>query len=97
MPTAQRIMFASLLLIALGSPVLTFNMTLNTNVCPTSIGFPFIPDKHLSLQCKVLAHEDPLANLLYRYWGQDSYGANNPSDLANWQQDISYYCAVCIK
>lgn len=61
MPTAQRIMFASLLLIALGSPVLTFNMALNTNLAV--------------------------------YWGQDSYGANNPSDLANWQQDISYYCA----
>ncbi|KAI6039115.1 glycoside hydrolase family 18 protein [Pisolithus marmoratus] len=26
------------------------------------------------------------------YWGQDSYGANNPSDTANWQQPISYYC-----
>ncbi|KAL4063885.1 carbohydrate-binding module family 5 protein [Scleroderma yunnanense] len=27
------------------------------------------------------------------YWGQDSYGASNPSDSAHWQQDISYYCA----
>ncbi|KIK15775.1 carbohydrate-binding module family 5 protein [Pisolithus microcarpus 441] len=26
------------------------------------------------------------------YWGQDSYGANNPSDTAKWQQPISYYC-----
>ncbi|KAI6156537.1 carbohydrate-binding module family 5 protein [Pisolithus tinctorius] len=26
------------------------------------------------------------------YWGQDSYGANNPSDTTNWQQPISYYC-----
>lgn len=27
------------------------------------------------------------------YWGQDSYGISNPSDSANWQKDISYYCA----
>ncbi|KAG2034673.1 glycoside hydrolase superfamily [Suillus americanus] len=26
------------------------------------------------------------------YWGQNSYGAVNPSDPANWQQPISYYC-----
>ncbi|OAX37590.1 glycoside hydrolase family 18 protein [Rhizopogon vinicolor AM-OR11-026] len=26
------------------------------------------------------------------YWGQNSYGAVNPSDTANWQQPISYYC-----
>ncbi|KAF8548187.1 glycoside hydrolase [Imleria badia] len=26
------------------------------------------------------------------YWGQNSYGATNPSDTANWQQPISYYC-----
>ncbi|KAI6028833.1 glycoside hydrolase family 18 protein [Pisolithus orientalis] len=26
------------------------------------------------------------------YWGQDSYGVDNPSDTANWQQPMSYYC-----
>ncbi|KAG9309744.1 glycoside hydrolase [Chiua virens] len=26
------------------------------------------------------------------YWGQNSYGATNPSNTANWQQPISYYC-----
>ncbi|KAG1863174.1 glycoside hydrolase family 18 protein [Suillus subalutaceus] len=26
------------------------------------------------------------------YWGQNSYGAVNPDDPANWQQPISYYC-----
>ncbi|KAG1837407.1 glycoside hydrolase family 18 protein [Suillus subalutaceus] len=26
------------------------------------------------------------------YWGQNSYGAVNPTDTANWQQPISYYC-----
>lgn len=26
------------------------------------------------------------------YWGQDSYGAVNPSDTAHLQQTISYYC-----
>lgn len=29
-----------------------------------------------------------------RYWGQDSYGAVNPSDTAHLQQTISYYCNV---
>ncbi|KAI5989798.1 glycoside hydrolase family 18 protein [Pisolithus orientalis] len=32
------------------------------------------------------------SNLPPLYWGQDSYGANNPSDTTNWQQPISYYC-----
>ncbi|KAG1724706.1 glycoside hydrolase family 18 protein [Suillus paluster] len=26
------------------------------------------------------------------YWGQNSYGAANIGDTANWQQPISYYC-----
>ncbi|KAG1804333.1 glycoside hydrolase family 18 protein [Suillus variegatus] len=26
------------------------------------------------------------------YWGQNSYGAVNPDDTAEWQQPISYYC-----
>ncbi|KAF7375048.1 Chitinase 1 [Mycena sanguinolenta] len=26
------------------------------------------------------------------YWGQNSYGAKNPSDTANWQKTISNYC-----
>ncbi|KAG6375334.1 glycoside hydrolase family 18 protein [Boletus reticuloceps] len=26
------------------------------------------------------------------YWGQNSYGATNPSNTANWQQPIGYYC-----
>ncbi|KAG0701832.1 glycoside hydrolase family 18 protein [Suillus ampliporus] len=26
------------------------------------------------------------------YWGQNSYGAVNSADTANWQQPISYYC-----
>lgn len=33
----------------------------------------------------------------FRYWGQNSYGATNPSDTANWQQPISYYCQVRYK
>jgi len=31
-----------------------------------------------------------------RYWGQNSYGAVNPSDTAHWQQPISYYCQVSL-
>jgi len=34
------------------------------------------------------------AELLCRYWGQNSYGATHPSDTENWQQTISYYCQV---
>ncbi|KAF8214284.1 glycoside hydrolase superfamily [Mycena galopus ATCC 62051] len=31
------------------------------------------------------------------YWGQNSYGAANPNDPANWQQTISHYCQdTCI-
>ncbi|KAI6165796.1 glycoside hydrolase superfamily [Pisolithus thermaeus] len=30
--------------------------------------------------------------MYFSYWGQDSYGVNNPNDTANWQQPISYYC-----
>ncbi|KAJ6513432.1 glycoside hydrolase [Mycena sanguinolenta] len=26
------------------------------------------------------------------YWGQNSYGARNPGDMANWQKTISTYC-----
>ncbi|KAI5124432.1 hypothetical protein M0805_008316 [Coniferiporia weirii] len=26
------------------------------------------------------------------YWGQNSYGATDASDTANWQQRLSYYC-----
>lgn len=26
------------------------------------------------------------------YWGQNSYGATNPSNTADWQQPISFYC-----
>ncbi|CAM0141270.1 Chitinase 2 [Umbelopsis sp. WA50703] len=26
------------------------------------------------------------------YWGQNSYGAVNSADTANWQQPLSYYC-----
>lgn len=26
------------------------------------------------------------------YWGQNSYGAANPSDTANYQQNLSFYC-----
>lgn len=25
-------------------------------------------------------------------WGQNSYGAANPNDPANWQKPLSYYC-----
>jgi chitinase len=25
-------------------------------------------------------------------WGQNSYGAVNSADTANWQQPLSYYC-----
>ncbi|KAJ8594091.1 glycoside hydrolase [Rhizopogon salebrosus TDB-379] len=34
----------------------------------------------------------PITTYGHRYWGQNSYGAVNPSDTANWQQPISYYC-----
>ncbi|KAE9406929.1 glycoside hydrolase, partial [Gymnopus androsaceus JB14] len=27
------------------------------------------------------------------YWGQNSYGATNPTDTANWQTNLSTYCA----
>jgi chitinase len=30
---------------------------------------------------------------LYSYWGQNSYGAANPSDTANFQKAISFYCS----
>jgi hypothetical protein len=30
-----------------------------------------------------------------RYWGQNSYGATNGADTANWQQRLSFYCNVC--
>lgn len=33
---------------------------------------------------------------LSRYWGQNSYGATNPSDTTAWQQPIEYYCGVCL-
>ncbi|KAH8980872.1 glycoside hydrolase [Lactarius akahatsu] len=26
------------------------------------------------------------------YWGQNSFGATNPSDTANWQKTLSFYC-----
>ena len=26
------------------------------------------------------------------YWGQNSYGAANPSDTANFQKNLSFYC-----
>ncbi|KAI0267649.1 glycoside hydrolase superfamily [Gloeopeniophorella convolvens] len=29
---------------------------------------------------------------LYRYWGQNSYGATHTSDTANWQKTLSFYC-----
>ncbi|KAF9474305.1 class III chitinase [Pholiota conissans] len=28
-----------------------------------------------------------------QYWGQNSYGAVNSADKANWQQRLSYYCS----
>ncbi|KAG9047976.1 Chitinase 1 [Tulasnella sp. UAMH 9824] len=29
---------------------------------------------------------------LVTFWGQNSYGAVNPSDTSNWQKSLSYYC-----
>lgn len=29
---------------------------------------------------------------LVTFWGQNSYGAVNPSDTGNWQKSLSYYC-----
>ncbi|KAJ1661115.1 Chitinase 2 [Dispira simplex] len=29
---------------------------------------------------------------LVLYWGQNSYGAANPSDSANWEQPLAHYC-----
>ena len=26
------------------------------------------------------------------YWGQNSYGAVNSADTANWQKTLAYYC-----
>ncbi|KIJ12662.1 chitinase [Paxillus involutus ATCC 200175] len=40
----------------------------------------------------VSAFDMSLNTNLAVYWGQNSYGATNPSDTANWQQPISFYC-----
>lgn len=29
---------------------------------------------------------------MYSYWGQNSFGAANPSDTAGSQQNLSFYC-----
>ncbi|KJA26016.1 carbohydrate-binding module family 5 protein [Hypholoma sublateritium FD-334 SS-4] len=31
-------------------------------------------------------------NSLFRYWGQNSYGATNTANTADWQQRLSFYC-----
>ncbi|KAG6811673.1 hypothetical protein H0H92_006328 [Tricholoma furcatifolium] len=38
------------------------------------------------------AYDNTRSDNLAVYWGQNSYGAVNPDDTANWQQPISYYC-----
>ncbi|KAJ7274559.1 glycoside hydrolase [Mycena haematopus] len=40
----------------------------------------------------VFGYDPTRSDNLVVYWGQDSYGAQNPNDPANWQQTISTYC-----
>ncbi|KAJ7494583.1 glycoside hydrolase family 18 protein [Mycena galericulata] len=40
----------------------------------------------------VFGYDPTRSDNLVVYWGQNSYGAVNPSNTANWQQTISTYC-----
>lgn len=39
-----------------------------------------------------IAYGDTCNTNFVSYWGQNSYGAANSADTANWQQRLSYYC-----
>ncbi|KAK7032983.1 carbohydrate-binding module family 5 protein [Favolaschia claudopus] len=39
-----------------------------------------------------LGYDPSRSDNLVVYWGQNSYGARNPGDTANWQKTISTYC-----
>lgn len=39
-----------------------------------------------------LAYGDTCNDNFVSYWGQNSYGAANGADTANWQQRLDYYC-----
>ncbi|KAJ3837818.1 glycoside hydrolase [Lentinula raphanica] len=40
-----------------------------------------------------LAAFNPSSNTnLVAYWGQNSYGAKHPTDIANWQTNLAHYC-----
>ncbi|KAK2463779.1 hypothetical protein APHAL10511_004217 [Amanita phalloides] len=41
---------------------------------------------------KTAAYDNSRSNNLAVYWGQDSYGAANPSSTAKWQHNLSGYC-----
>ncbi|KAG8859300.1 Chitinase 1 [Tulasnella sp. 330] len=38
------------------------------------------------------AYDNTCNDNLVQYWGQNSYGAANPSDTANYQKTLSFYC-----
>lgn len=40
----------------------------------------------------VVAYDPTCNSNLVLYWGQNSYGAVNPNDPANWQKNIGFYC-----
>ncbi|KAJ6507000.1 glycoside hydrolase superfamily [Mycena sanguinolenta] len=44
---------------------------------------------------QVIGYNATCSDNLVVYWGQNSYGATNPNDTANWQQTISNYCQIC--
>jgi hypothetical protein len=86
--------------------VMAFDVTLNTNVCLSSsmspVQLPMLSISALlsSWPCMcssmMVCPEECRAELRSsRYWGQNSYGATNPSNTAAWQQPIGYYCGVC--
>ncbi|KAG8886331.1 hypothetical protein FRB97_004866 [Tulasnella sp. 331] len=39
------------------------------------------------------AYDNSCNDNLVQYWGQNSYGAANPSDTANYQKTLSFYCS----
>ncbi|KAG8860911.1 Chitinase 1 [Tulasnella sp. 330] len=41
---------------------------------------------------QVLAFDNTCNSNLATYWGQNSYGASNPNDPANFQKRLSFYC-----
>ncbi|KAF8887966.1 glycoside hydrolase superfamily [Gymnopilus junonius] len=45
-----------------------------------------------TLALKAAAFDNTRFDNVAVYWGQNSYGAVNPSNTANWQQRLSFYC-----